>query len=679
MATENLEINIGANTQDLQAGLNQASQSVTNFGTQIAKAAKPTADATNALSNLSRVAQDAPYGFMGIANNLNPLLESFQRLQKETGSAGGALKAMVSGLAGPAGIGIALGVVSSLIVAFGDDIGDMLSNVTQTDKAFAKMRDTFEENLKSVGTAIATDEALLGVIKDVTISTEARNAALKQLKEAHKGNAELQKTDITDTAQLTKLTDMLSDALVRKAKVEATAQVIGEEYAKLMRLQTASVSEQINNLGFLDKGFATWKATFSSLNFETVKFNAVQNATGPALKNNREQIAQTEASLKSLDVTLKGLTKEQFKAGDFNITGTTAPKVDKKKADVDTSDLETLKKKQQLYKDDVYAYKEYADKITNEELRVALEKARINKASANEIQNIKEQAKIGLEKNAIDLGNSLDKIFKAADNKYVKDQKEATKEKLATQLQASKDSLDIVKNQLDVETKLAGEDYDKKKDAIKKAMAEIKILMALSSNPKAIQDLDKAYKDMDKQYKILDIDQKQKDTKKLHETYKKFAETIATDITQGFMVMFDAMAKGENPLQALGNYVGDLAKKFAAAIIQATIFKGIMSLLSLAGGGGFFGGVLGSVGKLLGMADGGIVSRPTLAMVGEGGQSEAVMPLNKLGNMMNSTFNAGAMSGTGGGNGQFVLKGNDLVLALQRSNYSLNLRRGNGI
>ena len=193
MATENLEINIGANTQDLQAGLNQASQSVTNFGTQIAKAAKPTADATNALTNLSRVAQDAPYGFMGIANNLNPLLESFQRLQKETGSAGGALKAMLAGLTGPAGIGIAIGVVSSLIVAFGDEIGDMISGVTETDKAFAKMRDTFEQNLKSVGTTIASDEALLAVIKDVTISTDARNAALKQLKEAHKGNAELQK------------------------------------------------------------------------------------------------------------------------------------------------------------------------------------------------------------------------------------------------------------------------------------------------------------------------------------------------------------------------------------------------------------------------------------------------------------------------------------------------------
>jgi hypothetical protein len=53
------------------------------------------------------------------------------------------------------------------------------------------------------------------------------------------------------------------------------------------------------------------------------------------------------------------------------------------------------------------------------------------------------------------------------------------------------------------------------------------------------------------------------------------------------------------------------------------------------------------------------------------------MPLSKLSGMLNTTFSAGAMSGGGGmSGGSFVLKGNDLVLALQRSNYSLNLRRG---
>jgi hypothetical protein len=720
MATEDLQINIGANTQDLQNGLNQASQSVQNFGAQVSKVTKPTADSTNALSNLSRVAQDAPYGFMGIANNLNPLLESFQRLSKEAGGAGGALKSLGQGLIGPAGIGLALGVVSSLIVKFGEDIANWLSGTSELEKAQKKISEGFLDNAKAAGNQIITDQALLSVINDLTQKTDARSAALNTLKEKYKGNIELQKTDINDGAQLTAIIDKIGDALVRKAKIEATSKIIGEEYAKMLQLTTASMKEQMLNLtsedygkvglkggetlgkntviGFnnaIAQGLSKIDKTGALANLipqgQTQNFDAQAALQQKAIERTTEKAKVYEDKIKSLQDNLNKLYKTSFEQGDFSTgagvgstgkPGTSAASA-AKKAEVDTSDLETLKKKQQLYKEDIYAYKEYADLITKEEEQVALKKAIINKASENEIKNIKEQAKIGLEKNAMDLGNSLNKIFKEADDKYIKEQKDFEKEKLSNQLQASKDGLDIVKNNLDVENKLAADDYDKKKEAIKKAMAEIKILMAFSSNPKAIQDLDKAYKDMDKQYKMLDIDQKQKDTKKLQDNYKKFADTIANDITQGFMVMFDAMAKGENPLQALGNYLGDLVKQFAAAIIQATIFKGIMSLLNLAtgGGGGFLGGVLGGVGKLLGMAEGGVVSQPTIAMVGEGGQSEAIMPLNKLSNMMNSTFNAGAMSGVGGGggNGQFVLKGNDLVLALQRSNYSLNLRRGNGI
>jgi hypothetical protein len=64
-------------------------------------------------------------------------------------------------------------------------------------------------------------------------------------------------------------------------------------------------------------------------------------------------------------------------------------------------------------------------------------------------------------------------------------------------------------------------------------------------------------------------------------------------------------------------------------------------------------------------------------MIGEGSESEAVLPLSKLGNIMQGSFNAGSMNGNNmAQNGQFVLKGNDLVLALNRSNTSLNLRRG---
>lgn len=719
MATEDLQINIGANTQDLQNGLNQASQSVQNFGTQVNKVTKPTADSTNALSNLSRVAQDAPYGFMGIANNLNPLLESFQRLSKDAGGAGGALKSLVSGLTGPAGIGLALGVVSSLVVKFGDDIANWINGTTELEKAQKKISEGFLENAKAAGTQIVSDQALLSVINDVTQKTDARSAALVSLKEKYKGNIELQKTDINDGAQLTAIIDKIGDALVRKAKIEATSKIIGEQYAKMLQLTTASMKEQMLNLTSEDYGKVGIKAgeTFGKntvIGFNnafaqglgkidktgalsglipkgaTQEFDPQALLQQKAIERTAEKAKVYEDRIKSLQDNLNKLYKTSFEKGDFatgaglGATSSAGKPGTSAKGDVDTSVLETLKKQQKLYADDVYLFKESADKIAKEQRDVNLKKASLAKASASELAEIQKQYEIDLLLNEKDLGDKLTKMFDTQDKEWVKQQKDFEKEKLSNQLQASKDGLDIVKRNFDIESNLAGDDYEKKKEAIKKAMAEIKMLMAFSSNPKAVQDLDKAYKDMDKQYKMLDIDGKQKDTKKLQDNYKKFAETIANDVAGGFMVMFDAMSKGENPLQALGNYVADLAKKFAAAVIQATIFKGIMSLLNVAtgGGSGFFGGLLGGVGKLLGMAEGGVVSRPTLAMVGEGGQSEAVMPLNKLSNMMNSTFNAGAMSGVGGGgsgSGQFVLKGNDLVLALQRSNYSLNLRRGNGI
>ena len=44
-------------------------------------------------------------------------------------------------------------------------------------------RKSFIDNLKGVEATIASDESLVAVINDVTMSTEARQAALKQLKD----------------------------------------------------------------------------------------------------------------------------------------------------------------------------------------------------------------------------------------------------------------------------------------------------------------------------------------------------------------------------------------------------------------------------------------------------------------------------------------------------------------
>jgi hypothetical protein len=179
MAQETLKLTITADTAEALANLNNFIKTSKGLKTEMQNFGNVSGQATNALTNLSRVAQDAPYGFIGIANNLNPLLESFQRLKTEAGSTGGALKAMAGGLMGPAGIGLALGAVSSIIVAFGPKIADFIKG---TDKA-SEAEDKFAKSL-SDARAQATEtgiklQAYLAISQSANVSEERRAEAFK--------------------------------------------------------------------------------------------------------------------------------------------------------------------------------------------------------------------------------------------------------------------------------------------------------------------------------------------------------------------------------------------------------------------------------------------------------------------------------------------------------------------
>lgn len=568
MLQENLQINIGANTQDLQAGLNQATNSVNNFSASVQKAAKPTADATNTLSNLSRVAQDAPYGFMGIANNLNPLLESFQRLSKESEGAGNALKAMVGGLMGPAGLGLALGVVSSLIVKFGDDIGEFFATLgsggtelQETNKAFAESKDAFTKAYVEMQKLGESFESFHNGTKSKKDVLNEYNNTLGKVYGSTKSLEEAERLYVSN-----------SDAYVKAAMYRAAAQVAMQKAAE----QAFKQQELANNP----------KSAGGGDLFQNLGAAALSKLTGAPVMS----IGQVGAFEAATDKA-KGLEKTYL-----DIADTFNNMVAKTNASAEKSVL--FGKSESKQKDTTIQ-----DKLADIQSQI-----RAN----NELADVEM------------------KLYQARQKFNRKDGLEAET--------LSINKGDKTPNKLDNELP-------------KWAQEDVGISKKLDS-----------------------------DLKKAKKSAEDFANTLSTDITDGLMTMWDAMEKGENPLQALGNYFKDLLKQLAAAVVQAILFQTIMSALGMGGvgtaaGGG--GGIIGGIGKIFGFAEGGIVSRPTLSMVGEGGQSEAIMPLNKLGNMMNSTFNAGAMSGAGAGagNGQFVLKGNDLVLAMQRSNFSLNVRR----
>lgn len=162
------------------------------------------------------------------------------------------------------------------------------------------------------------------------------------------------------------------------------------------------------------------------------------------------------------------------------------------------------------------------------------------------------------------------------------------------------------------------------------------------------------------------------------EAYLLMASTISNYVTNAFMGLWSAMEQGLSIGEALGVMFMDLVKQIAAAAMKALVFSIVLNLLPTNGplaaaasvskkAAGGFGGLFK---YFMGFANGGIVSGPTMGLIGEypGAKSnpEVVAPLDKLKDLM-------ADSGSGG---TFTIKGQDLVLAMNRSETALKYRRG---
>jgi len=138
-------------------GLQAVSVAAGKYDAALKKTNASSNQATTSLGNLSRVVQDAPFGFIAISNNINPLLESFQRLKDETGSTGSALKALAGSLIGGGGLGLAISAVTSLLTVFalnnrgaGDEVK---AHKTKVDEA-AQAQNEYADAVKAASAAI---------------------------------------------------------------------------------------------------------------------------------------------------------------------------------------------------------------------------------------------------------------------------------------------------------------------------------------------------------------------------------------------------------------------------------------------------------------------------------------------------------------------------------------------
>ena len=579
MAQETLKLVITADTKEALDNLQNFIKASKGLKGEMQNFGKVGNQATQALSNLSRVAQDAPYGFMGIANNINPLLESFQRLQKESGGSTQALKAMAAGLTGPAGIGLAIGVATSLIVAFGDEIGDFFNKVTGGSQSLKEYNNAFSQTKKEFANAYVEVENVNNAFERFRNGTLSKKDALDQY------NNSLGKVYGTtkDIAEAEKVFINNKESYVKAALFRAAAQIALQKAAEqaFKQLEAQNAPQNVNK-GSLFMGEGLGAFALSKL------------TGGPAITGTDILGAEAIGSkAKTLEEVFKGIAKQ------FNEAANEQDK--------------------------------YATRTKNFNTE-------ITKTTDTFSSNLRKENNAILE--AIRLRKELGKTAQYITGQTAQDKANAERKRKA-------DIAAFGKQQMTGELG----DYLQGKTSV------------FYEQQKKINE-----------QKALDI----KITKEQTDANIQLADTLSNYAANAFMNLFSAMQQGQSIGEALKNVFIGIAEQIAFAAIKAAAFTAILNMIpGMQGVSESLGGFKGVFKRFLGLADGGIVTKPTFAMVGEGNESEAVMPLSKLGNLMNNTFNAGAMaSNGGGGNGEFILRGTDLVLAMNRSETSLKYRRG---
>ena len=260
---EGLQIQIGANVSSavqglnqVQAELNQTEKDLVGLGNSVEKAAAkirtlPTAtgQATSTLTNFSRVVQDAPFGLIGIANNIDPLVNSFNQLKATTGSTGGAFKALIGQLAGPAGIAIAISTATSLLIAFGDRLfssGSAAKELAEQSKKVAEAQEAIVQNL---GQERSEVDKLIILLKSENTTRGQKETILNKLKQINPQYFGDLKNEAGLVDNLTAAYKRYTASLVARSEVAALSKELEDISTEILKLEKAGATTEVIDLG----------------------------------------------------------------------------------------------------------------------------------------------------------------------------------------------------------------------------------------------------------------------------------------------------------------------------------------------------------------------------------------------------------------------------------------------
>lgn len=583
--------------------------------------------ASNALMNFGRIAQDAPYGIQGWANNLNPAIEAYQRLRVETGSNTAAIRALGQSLMGPAGLGIAVSLISSGLIAYQmwqqkankatkdakKNTDDYISTLDQLTQVQVKGAENAQKELTDL-------KILYGVYQNATMPLRDRKRAYSELQEQYPEYFKNLAFEKEASEKTVKAYDTLTQSILATARARAAADLI-----------TKNSSRQLEN-----------EQKVKDLEAERLKIQVKRN-----IEASKGIDAATTTTREAAG--LSNATKLNSLTGDLNdnLEATNNLKTDSKK--LDEANLNLLK-------------------AVNAEIANGAKLPGEDGKGDKKLKAKLEVAKLELPDNPQDL---LRKFFNEISG-------------------------------INAPGTLTVKAPEKLK--IDGAIKPIDLGQLFQFDS---ADLDKAIENLKLQQKLNEIViGAEQEVLKLT-SLPGLIDTTAGALSQSFSAMGEAIASGGDVLAAAGGVIQQtfadllaaLGKQFItmgaakiAAGILASPFGGKLiadgaGLIALGAGLGLGGGIVGGAGKgkstgnVTAFANGGIISGPTLGLMGEyaGAKSdpEVVAPLSKLKNLLGETDDAGNVIAKNRNEpivlvADSVLKGQDIVTSYRKASGTRN-------
>jgi hypothetical protein len=280
---------------------------------------KTTNLANLSLINFGRVAQDLPFGILGIANNLNPLIEGFKQLSDAAKVSGNSVgKELLKSLTSFGGLTVAVSAVSAALsfasVGLSYWTRGFKENKKEVDESTKKLKEQ-EEQLKSLASELASEavkvNGLVNAYKEGDRPLKERKAILNELKNIapeYFNNLSAEKSSIDD---LTLAYDKFNKNLQQNLQNRVIAKQAEDVITKILQLEARQADVLKNKkVQLVDKEQLQNINEYQQFQRGTLGLTKDEVKELDTLKKQRDDLL---AQIKDTASALRGVNKEQSK------------------------------------------------------------------------------------------------------------------------------------------------------------------------------------------------------------------------------------------------------------------------------------------------------------------------------------------------------------------------------